>query len=31
MIHGSAPTEIMETRMNFDEEEDTFDDPMDEV
>lgn len=31
MIHGTAPTEIMETRMNFDEEEDTFDDPMDEV
>ena len=31
MIHGSAPTEIMETRMNFDEDEDTFDDPMDEV
>ena len=31
MIHSSAPTEIMETRMNFDEEEDTFDDPMDEV
>ena len=31
MLHGSAPTEIMETRMNFDEEEDTFDDPMDEV
>lgn len=30
MIHGTAPTEIMETRMEF-EEEDTFDDPMDEV
>ena len=30
MIHGTAPTEIMETHMEFD-EEDTFDDPMDEV
>ena len=31
MIQGTAPTEIMETRMNFEEDEDTFHDPMDEV